>query len=348
MRIGAEAIPNVALQTAGDTTTLFLARGIATLREAARYLWALPYGRVSNALRPDLVLHEGRGTCTTKHALLASLAAEQEIDLALTLGVYEMTERNTPGVGPVLDRYGLEAIPEAHCYVVWQGKRIDITRQVNAPEAITRFLYEERIGPKNIAPYKMRIHRQCLNKWRERGGTSAVKYSLEELWRIREECIAALERASTTSAECRTFVKGWATMDAKENAERMLEVFRAIERRDAQRVFGLCHEDVEFHWPPSLPYGGVAQGFGGDRPRWTETWMPLQPTPAEQQMEPRIVAATDREVVVVWRQRGLSPNGERLDTPVLGLYQVRDGKLARAQMFYFDPVAVADFLVRAI
>ena len=136
-------------------------------------------------------------------------------------------------------------------------------------------------------------------------------------------------------------------MDAKENAELMREVFGAIERRDAQRVFGLCHEDVEFHWPPSLPYGGVAQGFGGDRPRWTETWMPLQPTPAEQQMEPRIVAATDREVVVVWRQRGLSPNGERLDTPVLGLYQVRDGKLARAQMFYFDPVAVADFLVRA-
>ncbi len=347
MRVGAEAIPDVALQPAGDTTTLFLARGIPTLREAARYLWALPYGRVSNALRPDLVLHEGRGTCTTKHALLACLAAEQEIDLVLTLGVYEMTERNTPGVGPVLDRYGLEAIPEAHCYVVWQGERIDITRRVTAPEAITKLLYEERVSPKNVAPYKMRIHRQCLNEWRERSGTRAVKYSLEELWRIREECIAALERASTTPADCRTLVKGWATMDAKENAELMLEVFGAIERRDAQRVLGLCHADVEFHWPPSLPYGGVAQGFGGDRPRWTETWMPLQPTQAELQMEPRIVAATDREVVVLWRQRGLSPNGERLDTPVLGLYQVRDGKLARAQMFYFDPVAVADFLVRA-
>ena len=347
MRIGAEAIPNVALQTAGDTTTLFLARGIATLREAARYLWALPYGRVSNALRPDLVLHEGRGTCTTKHALLASLAAEQEIDLALTLGVYEMTERNTPGVGPVLDRYGLEAIPEAHCYVVWQGERIDITRRVNAPEAITMFLYEERVCPKNVAPYKLRIHRQCLNEWRERGGTRPVKYSLEELWRIREECIAALERASTTSAECQTLVKGWATMDAKENAELMLEVFRAVERRDAQRMLGLCHADVEFHWPPSLPYGGVAQGFGGDRPKWSETWMPLQPTQAEQQMEPRIVAATDQEVVVLWRQRGRSPNGEHLDTPVLGLYQVRDGRLARAEMFYFDPVTVNDFLSRA-
>src|SRR5262249_23718779 len=94
-----------------------------------------------------------------------------------------------------------------HCYVVWQGERIDITRRVNAPEAITKFLYEERVSPKNVAPYKMRIHRQCLNEWRGRGGTRPVKYSLEELWRIREECVAALDRASTTSAEFRTLSK---------------------------------------------------------------------------------------------------------------------------------------------
>src|SRR5215510_6425949 len=124
MKIGADAIPDLVLRPGGDTTALFLARGITTLREAARLLWSLPYGRVSDGHRPDLVLHESRGTCTTKHALLAMLAAEQEIDLALTLGIYEMTERNTPGVGPVLDRHGLDRIPEAHCYVVWQGERI--------------------------------------------------------------------------------------------------------------------------------------------------------------------------------------------------------------------------------
>jgi len=130
-------------------------------------------------------------------------------------------------------------------------------------------------------------------------------------------------------------------MDAHKNAELMLEVFRAIERRDAQRVFSLCHADVEFLWPPSLPYAGGARGA------WTETWVPLQPTRAEQRMDPRIVAATDQEVVAVWQQRGLSPAGERLDTPVLGLYRLRDGKLARAQMFYFDPVTVMEFLTRA-
>jgi len=32
---------------------------------------------------------------------------------------------------------------------------------------------------------------------------------------------------------------------------------------------------------------------------------------------------------------------------VLGLYRVRDGKLARAQMFYFDTTALAGFLAYA-
>ena len=37
-------------------------------------------------------------------------------------------------------------------------------------------------------------------------------------------------------------------------------------------------------------------------------------------------------------------NGERFDCEVLGLYEVRDRLLYRAQMFYFDSVAVRKFL----
>jgi hypothetical protein len=32
---------------------------------------------------------------------------------------------------------------------------------------------------------------------------------------------------------------------------------------------------------------------------------------------------------------------------VLGLYEVRAGKFARAQMFHFDTAAILDFLARA-
>jgi ketosteroid isomerase-like protein len=136
-----------------------------------------------------------------------------------------------------------------------------------------------------------------------------------------------------------------------ENAEIMLEVFRSIERRDAQRFATLVHPDFEIQWPPSLPYGGTYRDLDVQarqtRPTWATTWRPLQPTVAERRMDPRVVAATDEEVVVLWRQRGRSPTGARFDGPVLGLYQLRDGKLTRAQMFYFDTAALARFLADA-
>jgi ketosteroid isomerase-like protein len=139
----------------------------------------------------------------------------------------------------------------------------------------------------------------------------------------------------------------------RDNVELVLEVFSAVERRDAQRFAELVHPDFEIHWPPSLPYGGSYRDLDADarqgRPTWAGTWDPLQPTPTERRMDPRVVAASDEggEVVVLWRQRGRSPAGERFDGEVLGLYQVRDGRLARAQMFYFDTFALASFLANA-
>jgi uncharacterized membrane protein YphA (DoxX/SURF4 family)/ketosteroid isomerase-like protein len=137
------------------------------------------------------------------------------------------------------------------------------------------------------------------------------------------------------------------SVGAKENAEVLLELFSAIERRERQKVRDLCHADVAFHWPPSLPYGGTSGDQQDARPTWHAIWGPLQPTEAERRMDPRVVAAREEEVVVLWRQRGVSPAGERFDAPVLGLYQVRGGKLARAQMFYFDTAALVSFLAKA-
>jgi ketosteroid isomerase-like protein len=131
------------------------------------------------------------------------------------------------------------------------------------------------------------------------------------------------------------------------NASVMLDIFSAIERRDAQRLAELCEPDVELSWPAALPYGGTTRGLGTEPPTWIDTWAPLQPSQAERSMEPRVVASSGDEVVVLWRQRGRSPSGERFDAPVLALYTLQDGKLARAQMFYFDTAAVVEFLTRA-
>ncbi|HEY6943912.1 MAG TPA: nuclear transport factor 2 family protein [Candidatus Acidoferrum sp.] len=130
------------------------------------------------------------------------------------------------------------------------------------------------------------------------------------------------------------------------NVKVMLEIFRAIEERDRRRMFDLVHPDAEFLWPPALPYVG-ARNPKPDEPGWGTTWIPLQPGEADRRLEPRVVAFSDEEVVIQWRQKGVTPKGDRIDTLVLGLYRLRDGKLARAQMFYFDCEAVVAFLSKA-
>ena len=84
---------------AGVVTTAFLHMARTDLRTAGQYVCGLPYGRNSDPNDPLIVLAEQRGTCSTKHALLRRLAIEQGLDVALVVGIYEMTERNTPGVG---------------------------------------------------------------------------------------------------------------------------------------------------------------------------------------------------------------------------------------------------------
>lgn len=137
--------------------------------------------------------------------------------------------------------------------------------------------------------------------------------------------------------------------NTEHNVKTLLQIFDAIEHRDERRFPELINPDFESYWPPSLPYGGAFRGLQPTVGRigWGETWVPLQPTIVERRMDPRVVGTSADEVVALYRQRGVSPSGEQFDGEVLGLYSFRDGKLARAQMFYFDTVALADFLTKA-
>jgi len=130
----------------------------------------------------------------------------------------------------------------------------------------------------------------------------------------------------------------------EENVGVVLDIFSAIERRDERRFRELIRPDLVIHWPPSLPYGGISSNLKREGATWSETWIPLHPTEAERTMDPRVVAASGKEVVVLWRQRGVTQDGNRFDGEVLGLYLVVGGKLARAQMFYFDTAALVSFL----
>lgn len=182
-------LPDFALDPARPIAARFAALGAHSFAGAARHVWELPYGRNSGRADPTLVLGEGRGTCSSKHALLAMLAREHGRALDLVLGIYLMDEANTPGVGEVLAANGLTAIPEAHCYLRAGGERIDLTHPPSRlpGEPIAAFLHEEVITPEQVIFYKVECHKRFIEAW-----SRGTLQSSAELWAVREACIARL------------------------------------------------------------------------------------------------------------------------------------------------------------
>lgn len=195
MKTDTTSFPDARLKATDEASRWLLDRGLIGLRDAVKYVRDLPYGRTEDRSDFMSVLDEGVGTCSTKHALLAHICEHQEIDeVQLTLGIYEMNEENTPGVGEVLTGHGLEYIPEAHCYLTYRNDRFDFTRADDGAEPIERFLVEESIRPAQIGDYKVKRHRGFLANWIDATG---VEMSLDNLWQLRETCIERLSRSET-------------------------------------------------------------------------------------------------------------------------------------------------------
>src|SRR5690606_23950516 len=157
------------------------------------YIQQLPYGRNSNRCNFNLVLKEHKGTCSTKHAVLAEIAKENNIPkIKLILGIYKMCEENTPGVGSVLSKWDLKYIPEAHCYLKIKNNIIDLTRNtISSISFSSSLLSEEEITPIKIGSYKVKKHQAYLKEWIM---TEAIPYNFNDIWNIREACIANLKQ----------------------------------------------------------------------------------------------------------------------------------------------------------
>lgn len=186
-RIDETALPDFPLQPNGPVGRAFLNRNLDTFRSAARYVRNVPYGRNKDRSDYRLVLSEGRGTCSTKHALLAALAEEHAAPVHLVMGIYLMCEANTPGVGIALRHHGLEAVPEAHCYLVYEKWRIDLTQPDLPSSPISDFLHQEALVPADIGAHKVKVHRRFLEEWARKMG-----YDIDAVWTAREACIEAL------------------------------------------------------------------------------------------------------------------------------------------------------------
>ncbi|MEY3438075.1 MAG: hypothetical protein RL265_660, partial [Bacteroidota bacterium] len=77
----------------GEFSLLFREYGITTFQEACQFVKNIPFGRISEINNFKLVLTENRGTCSSKHALLAILAEENgQTEIELIAGIFLMNE----------------------------------------------------------------------------------------------------------------------------------------------------------------------------------------------------------------------------------------------------------------
>ncbi|PWK19759.1 hypothetical protein [Xanthomarina spongicola] len=167
--------------------------GVNSFDEALTYIKKLPYGRNTNRSDYRLVLKEQKGTCSTKHAFLAEIARQNNItNVKLFLGIYNMCEENTQGVGSVLKKWQLTYLPEAHCYLKINNIITDITSNTISSKTFEEsILIEEEITPNQIGSYKEKQHQFYLRQWIIK---ESINYTFESIWKIREACIKSLSQ----------------------------------------------------------------------------------------------------------------------------------------------------------
>lgn len=182
------------LSASETLSALLIARGITTWQEAITHIRKLPYGRNSNRKDVSLVIFERKGTCSSKHAVLKIIAEENKIEgVKLILGIYKMTEENTPGIGDYISKSSLNYIPEAHCYLQVDGERKDYTSLSSSISRISQdILSETEIAPSQVSAWKVDFHKQFIRDWRISEGITA---GFDEIWKVREQCISSLSNS---------------------------------------------------------------------------------------------------------------------------------------------------------
>lgn len=165
--------------------------GVVTWEDLIRCVKTFHYGRNSNRSNLSLVWDERKGSCSSKHAFLKLVADLNKIEnIDLILCMYKMNANNTGKVGAVLAEFDIDYLPEAHCYICFNSKPIDVTTMTSSFSSIQNDILEEQtIQPEQVIKHKIDYHKDFLKKW---GEDNHPNKSFEELWAIREKCILAL------------------------------------------------------------------------------------------------------------------------------------------------------------
>ena len=184
-------LPDFNINAMCSLSRKLLALNINTFNDAIQYIHSLKYGRPSDADCSHSLILENKGTCSSKHLFLKRVIDGHNIkNIELTVGIYRMNEYNTPGVGTILNKYGLSYMPEAHSYLTFNAQRYDYTFANSKNQLWEQDLVKEKyFTTHHFSQEKVIFHKETLTNWIKE---YALQYTLGEIWEIREACILQL------------------------------------------------------------------------------------------------------------------------------------------------------------
>ncbi|MFW9785155.1 MAG: hypothetical protein ACFFFB_22935 [Candidatus Heimdallarchaeota archaeon] len=144
-----DKLPNAPIIPSGEISRKFLELGIESFKEACNYVHNIDYGYNTNYEDKMIFFKENKGTCTTKHGVIAGLAEELDIPLFKHVGVYKFTEEISTDANEILEKYEIPFVPMAHCFLVYKDFRFDLTEgNCNGKNmSIEEFIHEEKVDP---------------------------------------------------------------------------------------------------------------------------------------------------------------------------------------------------------
>ncbi|MFW9972503.1 MAG: hypothetical protein ACFFDF_20120 [Candidatus Odinarchaeota archaeon] len=142
-------LPEAPIKSVGKISRMFLNLGIKSFRDACEYVHNVEYGYNTDYDDKLIFFKERKGTCTTKHAVIAGLAEELGIPLYKHVGVYKFTEEISNGTNKILKKYNLPYVPMVHCFLIYKNFRFDLTEgNPNGKNTIIEdFIHEEKVDP---------------------------------------------------------------------------------------------------------------------------------------------------------------------------------------------------------
>ena len=122
-----EVLPNPLIDSAGIVSQQFRQLNLTTFHQACYWVKNIPYGSNSSNDDSSIVFAEKKATCTNKHGIISRLAEELDLEIYKNLGFYRLDDAIVTGVNAIVEPYGLNFIPQIHCFLEYKNYRVDLT-----------------------------------------------------------------------------------------------------------------------------------------------------------------------------------------------------------------------------